>query len=160
MSFTKRQFVTSAFEEIGLAAWAFDLQPDQLQSALVRLEIMVSSWGGRNIYIGYPLAGNPKDANLDDDTDVPDSAIEAIVTNLALKIAPSYGKVVSQETKINAKETYNVLVAKTVKDVKMQYPATLPRGAGGRINNNRTKFFPIPTANTTNPDSPLFLNLG
>ena len=37
MGWTKRQFVTQAFEEIGLAAYVFDLQPQQLDSALRKL---------------------------------------------------------------------------------------------------------------------------
>ena len=34
MGYSKRQFVAAAFEEIGLASYVFDLQPEQLQSAL------------------------------------------------------------------------------------------------------------------------------
>ena len=40
MGWTKRQFVTQAFEEIGLASYVFDLTPEQLQSALRRLDAM------------------------------------------------------------------------------------------------------------------------
>lgn len=158
MSFTKRQFVNAAFDELGLSSYTFDLAPDQLQSALEKLEMMIGSWSGRNIFIGYPIAGNPRDASLSEDTDVPDSALEAIVTNLAVRLAPMYGKTVSQETKMLAKESYNVLVAKTVKTVEMQFPSTLPRGAGSRLRTDQ-KYFPEPVSNETNPDSPLFLNL-
>lgn len=34
MGYSKRQFVTAAFEEIGLAAYVFDMQPEDEQTAL------------------------------------------------------------------------------------------------------------------------------
>ena len=42
MGYTKRQFILAAFEEIGLAAYTFDLQPDQLESARRRLDAMIA----------------------------------------------------------------------------------------------------------------------
>ena len=44
MGWTKRQFVAQAFEEIGLASYVFDLTPEQLQSALRRLDTMMAAW--------------------------------------------------------------------------------------------------------------------
>jgi hypothetical protein len=44
MGWTKRQFITQAFEEIGLAAYVFDLTTEQLQSALRRMDAMVAGW--------------------------------------------------------------------------------------------------------------------
>jgi hypothetical protein len=44
VGYTKRQFVTSAFEEIGLADYVFDLQPEQLEGALRRLDSMMAEW--------------------------------------------------------------------------------------------------------------------
>ena len=41
MGYSKRQFVAAAFEEIGLASYAFDLQPQQFESALRRLDAMM-----------------------------------------------------------------------------------------------------------------------
>ena len=32
MAWTKRQIVTQAFEEIGLASYVFDLEPEQLRA--------------------------------------------------------------------------------------------------------------------------------
>mgnify|MGYP003525752305 CR=1 FL=1 len=55
MGWTKRQFVTQAFEEIGLAAYVFDLTPEQLQSALRRLDSMMASWNAKGIRLGYQI---------------------------------------------------------------------------------------------------------
>ena len=87
MGWTKRQFVEQAFEEIGLATYTFDLSPEQMQSALRRLDAMVATWNGAGIRIGYPLPSSPQDSDLDTETNVPDMSNEAIYTNLAIKIA-------------------------------------------------------------------------
>mgnify|MGYP000518919073 CR=1 FL=1 len=44
MSYTKRQFVIAAFEEIGLASYTFDITDDELSSACRRLDAMMAEW--------------------------------------------------------------------------------------------------------------------
>lgn len=131
MGWTKRQLIAAAFEEIGLADYVYDLTDDQIQSALRRLDTMVGAWGANGIRIGYPLSSNPDDSNIDADTQVPDFAVEAIITNLAVKIAPSYGKQVSQDTRNAADSTYNNMVNQTAYPIpERQMPQTMPRGQG------------------------------
>lgn len=130
MSWTKRQFIDAAFEEIGLAAYTFDLEPEQMQSALNRLDAMMATWNARGIRLGYPLPGGPDDTDLDTDTGVPDAANEAIFANLAIRIAPGYGKAVGAETKSAAKAGYDALMAlAAVPPVRLR-PAGMPAGAG------------------------------
>ena len=74
MGYTKRQFISAAFEEIGLASYVFDLQPEQLESALRRLDAMMADWNAKGIRLGYPLPSSPQDSSLDEETLVPDSA--------------------------------------------------------------------------------------
>lgn len=131
MSWTKRQIITQAFEEIGLAAYVFDLTPDQLDSALRRLDAMVAGWNANGVRIGYPLPARPQDSNLDDDTGTPDFATEAMYLGLAVRLAPSFGKVVSQETKMFADMAYsNMANQVALPTPERQLPRTMPRGAG------------------------------
>ena len=132
MGWTKRQFVTQAFEEIGLASYVFDLTPDQLQSALRRLDTMIAAWNALGIRIGYPLPSSPNDSDLDEQTNVPDASTEAIYTNLAIKLAPSYGKQVMPDTKATAKESYNTLLSRAAMPMEQQLPGTMPSGAGNK----------------------------
>jgi hypothetical protein len=132
MGYSKRQFVTAAFEEIGLASYVFDLQPEQLQSALGRLDAMMAEWNGKGIRLGYPIPGSPQFSDLDEPSEVPDSANEAIITNLAIKIAPSYGKQLMAETKLTAKTGYNTLLSRATMPNEMQLPGTMPSGAGNK----------------------------
>lgn len=131
MGWTKRQFVEQAFEEIGLAAYVYDLTPEQLQSALRRLDAMMAGWGANSIRIGWPMPSTPDASDLDADTKVPDVANEAIYLNLALRMAPGFGKVLSPDTKADADAAYSNLLNQTAAPTpERQFPNTLPRGAG------------------------------
>lgn len=129
MGWTKRQFVQRAFEEIGLAQYVFDLLPEQLQSAIYRLDAMCESWNGLGIRLGYPIPSSPQYSDLDEQTNVPDCANEAIYTNLAIKIAPMFGKQLPPTSMINAKQAYSAMLTKLAPMPQMQL-GTIPAGAG------------------------------
>jgi hypothetical protein len=126
MSYKKRQFISAAFEEIGLASYVFDLQPEQLQSALRRLDAMMADWNAKGIRLGYPLPSSPQDSDLDEDTLVPDSAYEAIICSLGIRLAPSYGKQVMIETKTTAKQGYDILLQRATFPLEKQLPVHDP----------------------------------
>ena len=132
MSWTKRQFVEQAFEEIGMASYALDLQAEQLQAALRRLDSMMATWNGKRIRVGYPIPSSPENSDLDEETTVPDYAVEAIYTNLAIRIAPTVGKTVPIETKRAARSAYDALLARATKPLEMRMPSTMPSGAGNK----------------------------
>ena len=139
MGYSKRQFVTKAFGEIGLASYAFDLSPAQLQDAVERLDSMMAAWNAKGIRLGYPLSSSPQEADLDAASGVPDSANEAIALNLGIRLAPGYGKIVSQDTKIMAKAAYDTLMSRAAMPHERQFPK-MPAGAG----NKRVTFLNTP----------------
>ena len=85
MGWTKRDIIEQAFDEIGLAGYVFDLQPQQLDSALRRLDNMMATWNGKGIRIGYALPSSPGSSDLDQESGVTDMAIEAMALNLAIR---------------------------------------------------------------------------
>jgi hypothetical protein len=133
MAYTKRDIINMAFEEIGLAGYVFDLQPQQLEGALRRLDAMMATWNGKGIRLGYPLPSSPGSSDLDQPTEVSDFAIEAMALNLAVRIAPGYGKTVSPDTKASAKNAYNQIIAQSAKPIEMQLDSmAIPSGAGNK----------------------------
>lgn len=154
MSWTKRDFVVQALEELGLAEYVFDLQPEQMNSARIKLDAMIATWASRGLKLNYPLT---KDSDLDEDTGVPDAANEAIYKNLALTLAPSYGKTVSQDTRIQAKDAYDSLLRTLVNVPSMRLPSTLPLGAG---NKDWLQVFvaPVKSHNVDSPSTSLEFN--
>jgi hypothetical protein len=142
MSYTKRQLVEAAMAEIGLASYAFDLLPEQRELALRRLDSMMAEWNTRGLRLGYPVPDNPADSDIDQDSNLPDAAWEAVITNLALKMAPSYGKQVNPETKITARHSLNTILARASMPAEMKLPA-MPAGAGNKMIDD--PFLPEPT---------------
>lgn len=158
MSYTKRQFCTAAFEEIGLASFVYDLTDAELLSACKRLDTMMATWNARGIRISYPIPSTPETTNIDEETNVPDAANEAIILNLAVSLAPSYGKVVSPDTKAMAKYALNTLFGWVVSNnmIEKQLPALLPSGAGNKPTATGNPFIGTPTDPlTTGADSVL-----
>lgn len=131
MSWTKRQIIEQAFEELGLAAYDFDLQPEQIESARRKLNNMVAGWSSRNIQIGFPLPSGADTDDINDDTDAPDYVIDAMIYNLALRIAPSIGKQPSHDTRLIASQSYeNMIRMSVIKPISIKLDPMLPAGAG------------------------------
>lgn len=147
MGWTKRQYVEQAFEEIGLAAYVFDLTPEQLQSALRRLDAMMAGWNTNGIRIGWPMSTAPDDAELDVDCKAPDAANEAVYLNLAVRLGPSFGKTISADTKVAADAAYSNLLNQTAAPTPERIlPNTMPRGQGSKPwrSRNSNPFMPLP----------------
>lgn len=160
MGYSKRQFIEAALAEIGLASYAFDLQPEQLETARQRLDAMMADWNGKGIRLGYPIPVSPQDGSIDEQTNVPDSAYEAIICNLGIRLAPSYGKQVMNETKATAKQGYDTLMQRATFPLEQQFPNTMPSGAGNkpwRVYDNPFLRPPVDPV-TAGPDGPIEYN--
>ena len=153
MSFTKRQFIEEAYGELGMASYIFDLDTDVLARALRRLDSMLAEWNGRGIRLGYPIPASPDDSDLDELTQVPDWANEAVILNLAVRLAPGHGKTVSPQTLFAAKSAKDAVLARVAMPPEVQI-TSLPRGAGAK--NLGSPFLPAPVDPlTAGPDSEL-----
>ena len=130
MGWSKRQLITEAYTELGMADYVYDLTPAELQTALRRMDAMMASWEVDGIRCAYPRAGTPSASDIDAVTSVPDAAVSAIVTNLAMQLAPGYGKSVAAETMVTAKKSKATLRNFLSRIPEMQFPSSLPRGAG------------------------------
>ena len=143
MSYTKRQLVEAAMAEIGLASYAFDLMPEQRELALRRLDSMMAEWNTRGLRLGYPIPDNPADSDIDVDSNLPDAAWEAVITNLAIRMAPSYGKRVNVATATTARHALNTILARAALPAEMKLPA-MPSGAGNKTIDD--PFLPEPSS--------------
>jgi len=140
MSYTKGELASIALEEIGIAEYEYDISPEQKQSVIRRLDMMMAEWNKRGILLSFPIS-KIQNSQSTDDTNIPDWAWEAVVLNLAIRIAPSYGKQVSMDTKVTAKNGYNTLLGEFSKPREMQFPS-MPKGAGYKETERR--FTPNP----------------
>lgn len=132
MSWTKRQLINKAFSRLGLASYTFDMNDEQWDDALTTLDSMMATWNRKGIRINYPFSTSPENTDLDQETDVPIDAAEAIFTNLSVNLASDYGKVPAPTLLAKAKETYNALLIRAAQPKEMVYPTTLPAGSGNK----------------------------
>ena len=131
MSWTKRQLIQQAYEEIGMADYVFDLEPEQLQSASRRMDAMVATWVASGVRISYPMSSTPGTTDIDENTQVPDWCNEALYLNLAIRLGASMGKSLSPDTRANAKAAYLAMIDMVVETPEsVQMTGNTPRGQG------------------------------
>lgn len=129
---TKRTIVNMAFEEINLAGYEFDATPEEQFSALRRLDALMAQWKMSSLDIGYNFPAVLGGGDLDEDAGIPDLALNAVVTSLALRVMPSIGKTMSAETKaaLNAGMIALRTWCATIPEMSLQ--ARTPRGSGNK----------------------------
>ncbi len=132
MGWTKRQYVNAAYEELGYSTYQYDLDSEQLQLGMKRLDSMLMSWNNQGVRLGYAQPSSPQNGDLDTQAGTPDRGDEAIYTNLAIRIAPSIGKTAPMELKATARNAFRQLIRHYAQPIEKQFPDTLPRGAGNK----------------------------
>ena len=133
---TKRELISQALEEIGITD-DFDPTPEELASALRRMDRMAAEWDGVGIRVGYNLGGE-----LDDDVGIADTAENCFAINLGIRIARSFGKTVSPDAKVEAGQALNALMVSRRVVPETPYPARLPVGTGTRRSVMERQYFP------------------
>jgi hypothetical protein len=129
MGWTKRDFIKTAFQEIGIPENS--ISPSQYVRGLTQLDSMMGEWHAEGIYLGYPISSSPSDSEVDTDTDVPVAYVGAVWSNLATRLGSGIGKVVMPETKLMARKGYQTLKSK-VPIPERQLPKDLPIGSGNK----------------------------
>jgi hypothetical protein len=117
---------------------------------------MMAEWNTRGLRLGYPVPDNPADSDIEVDSNIPDAAWEAVITNLAIRLAPSYGKMVNTATLVTARHSLNTILSRASMPPEMKLPA-MPSGAGNKTIDD--PFLPQPTADLiAGPDATLDFN--
>lgn len=130
MGWTKSDLISQAFESVGLASDVFELSAEQQQKALRTLDAMMAEWNGLGIRLGYPVPSNPGASAPNQDSGIPDYANSAVYLSLGIRLAGTVGKPVSSTHLAAAQRGYNSLLSKAAMPPEMQFPTTLPCGAG------------------------------
>jgi len=132
------EVVEDAFEEITVKTAEVPLTSDELQAGIRRVNRMLVAWADIGTIAGY----NPV-LNGSDTIDIQPEAEEAVIANLALKLAPSFSKPLTQALVAFASDSLNRLQASNSIVGEVAFPDTLPIGSGNQcpdINTDR-RFF-------------------
>ena len=132
MSWTKKQIIEQALAEIGIASYTFDTTADERENSLRILDTMMAEWTTRGIVFDpvYPATVNPGGGDIDDATNAPNDAVAPMYNNLALRLAPGFGKTPSNQTRADAKAGYS-LIAQSIAVPCIQMVGMI-RGAGAK----------------------------
>ena len=137
---TKGDLIGDAFAELALASYVFDLEPEEQQTALRRMDAMLALWESKGIRLGYVFGGE-----LASESGLPEYAHEPVIASLAVRLAPGFGKKVSAQTLTAAKSGYDGLVARSAFPPEQQLRG-LPSGAGNKPDHYvQQPFLPVPT---------------
>jgi hypothetical protein len=136
MAKTKGELVTAALSELGIADFEFDATTDEATFAIDRMDTMMAFWSSKNVKLSYNFDGDSTE-----NSGLPASAYEAVITNLAVRLAPAYGKTVPQELWSAAKASRTALFGESAKPLERQMQM-IPWGAGHKYI-DRTFISPI-----------------
>jgi len=141
MAETASTVIRDALQEILVQAAEQPITADEGQGAMRLLNRMMAAW----VLDGVDLSYTPVDS-LNDDITVVDGALDAIVLNLAIKLAPQYDRPISQGLYINASRAYEAMLKTAVVIPVTEFPATLPYGSGNEsLGYNYSNFYTGPT---------------
>jgi len=102
MAWTNQEIIVQALADIGIADYVYTLTTAQLNNALIRLKAMMGSWDTKGITTGYIQA-----SLIGESSGIEVATAEAAAINLAVRLAPGYGKEISPQTLYAAKMAYD-----------------------------------------------------
>jgi hypothetical protein len=142
-SYTKGDLVIQALGQISIANYVFDTEAEEDQAALRLLDDMLADWQDGLEPLGYNFPDSAGGSLPSDDCGLSKSIIGAVVANLAVQLAPSYGKTPSPFLlRRSAMGRSNVFTKYRI-DVEVQMNPRTPLGAGNRYWGTwRRNFFP------------------
>jgi hypothetical protein len=132
----KGEYIQAAYQQIQVSGITSKPTPVEEQTALNRLNGLLLDWENKGLLLGWNVGAG----DTSDDSGLPDWAYEAVITNLALKILPLYGKVATKDQRDEAGDSYQSITLNCINN--MEYPDTMPVGAGNqRYGYSSRRFF-------------------
>lgn len=132
----KGEYIQAAYQQIQVSGITSNPTPQEDQTALIRLNSMLLDWEGKGVKLGWNIGSDDPSS----ESGLPDWAFEAVITNLALKLLPIYGKMASKEQREDASDSYQSITLSCIENV--EYPDTMPVGAGNqRYGYSSRRFF-------------------
>lgn len=141
MATTKSDLVRSALSKLGVVGYDYDIDPEELRGGLIALEEMMTDWAARGICTGYALAEFPEAAQGGDDSETNPYARKAIVYSLAVQLADSYGKQITQTIAAGASSGMTSLLVAIQQQPASLYPRRMPRGSGNHRHSQYDRFY-------------------
>lgn len=137
---TAGEIITDALQEINVQEDEQSIQNTDFQAGLRYLNRMVNEWAARGMSLGFTTI-----TKISEQVTVPDGVLGAIVSNLAIRLAPQFDVAIPIELAATAKDGMDAVRHLTVGTEATQMPGTMPIGSGNegyRDGFTRRKFYP------------------
>ena len=136
MSDTKKQIILDAYASFGYVDYFYNADVEQIDFALRILNRMLADWESEGVSIGYNLG-----SDIQENSGIPEYASNAVIANLTIMLASSFGKNLSQDSKENAINSYNNLKLKFLTIPILPRNNLIPQGQGARVYNTNASNF-------------------
>lgn len=141
---TKGDLVLAALRKLGVASSATltDVEPQSVEDGVNDLEMMMAEWSGLTGYgidVGFIFADDDIAPAAGDAHGLNNNALNAVVLNLACRIAPDYGMEAGSKIITTARYGKEQLVKLSASSKakslwkKSGYPNRMPVGSGNRL---------------------------
>jgi len=157
MSHLKGDTINSAYSRMRISGITAQPTPEDLETALERMEGMAARWFEKNINAGYNFEDEP-DPNTP--TGLGAGKRDAYASNLAMLLLSDFGKAPHPGLVREASTTFSDLSASTADPREVNYPQRQPRGRGNTLRYNRWQRFYRPQAIAPNESATNTMILG
>lgn len=126
---TKGDIVRQAYIELRISGLTNRATPEDTQIALRKLDSMMLAWTNKGLNLSWNKSDDFTDPDPQEDSGISDADYEAIYVNLAVKLAPAFGKPPTQLDSF-ARELYAGLFSTELPT--QQNNEYMPLGSGNR----------------------------
>lgn len=126
---TKGDIVNQAYVNLRISGLTSKATPEDTKMGLQTLEVMLLSWTNNGLNLGWIKSPYITDPDPQEDSGISDASYEAIYINLAVKLAPAFGKMPNQLDSM-ARELYSALFDKELPVYENN--EYMPLGSGNR----------------------------
>ena len=127
---TAAQVLKAALQELVVQDVEAPLEPSEYQDAIFYLNNFMYDLDANGVSLGFTEV-----SNLSDAITVPPGAIQGVIKNLAVMLAPQFDIAVPGELYQQAESSMRTLEKLGVGMGRMNFPSTLPVGSGNEKNN-------------------------
>ena len=139
MAETAKDVITDALQEILVLAVEAPLTSNEIQTGIRYLNRMMTAFAVDGLNIGFTQI-----TNIGDSMTVPDGALQGIVSNLALNLAPQFGADITPALLKKASDGLGAIQAIAVTVFPTPFGGTLPIGSGNEfdVSASEVHFYP------------------
>ena len=123
----KSTLIEEAYSICGSAGYEFGRTPEEVNSALQKLNVMMKTWPWNALGYVQPDYGVGLPTDL---SGLPDEAVEAVTYELAVRISPEFGSTMSAEARSTRATSKAALMAYVASVPKMPFARDTVRGSG------------------------------